>query len=107
MILIFIKGIKNIIFKVIYYMYCIILLIVYILFIFDYNYFIRKCFGKCFFVYNILILEYFFRQEVVDDVDIQVKENYLDFCFKKIFICKFSYKYFVFRIVFFLYMFFN
>lgn len=106
MILIFIKGIKNIIFKVIYYMYCIILLIVYILFIFDY-YFIRKCFGKYFFVYNILILEYFFRQEVVDDVDIQVKENYLDFCFKKIFICKFSYKYFVFRIVFFLYMFFN
>lgn len=69
MILISIKGIKNTIFKVTYYMYRTTSLTVYILFIFDYNYFIRKCSGKRFSVYNTLILEHPPRQEVADDAD--------------------------------------
>lgn len=44
-------------------------LTVYILFIFDYNHFIRKFSGKRFSVYNTLILEHPPRQEVADDAD--------------------------------------
>lgn len=68
MILISIKGIKNTIFKVTYYMYRTTSLTVYILFIFDY-YFIRKCSGEHFPVHNTLILEHPPRQEVADDAD--------------------------------------
>lgn len=55
--------------KVTYYMYRTTSQTFYILFIFDYNYFIRKCSGKRFSVYNTLILEHPPRQEVADDAD--------------------------------------